>query len=102
MRRSVACRHGPHLAPNTSPADLDIPILGQLASAQLPLGDALELGPLEIVGFDAPLGRGPLREEPLEHAPRHPDHTLVLADLDPELDSQPFGVSPGVPRGRQG
>ena len=40
------------------PADLHGPILDQLASAQLPLGDALEEGPLEVVGFDAFLGRG--------------------------------------------
>jgi hypothetical protein len=48
--------------PQVAPADLDIPVRGQLAPAQLPLGDALELGPLEIVGFDAPLGGRPLRE----------------------------------------
>jgi hypothetical protein len=41
-----------------SPADLHIPILGQLAAAQLLLGDALEPGPLEVAGFDAPLGVG--------------------------------------------
>jgi hypothetical protein len=34
------------------PADLNIPVLGQLAPAQLPLSDALEPGPLEVVGFD--------------------------------------------------
>jgi hypothetical protein len=28
------------------PADLDIPVLGQLPPAQLPLSDALEPGPL--------------------------------------------------------
>jgi hypothetical protein len=28
------------------PADLHVPILGQLALAQLPLGDALKSGPL--------------------------------------------------------
>jgi hypothetical protein len=61
------------------PADLDIPILSQLAPAQLPLGDALELGSLEVVDLDAPLG-----QEPLEDVPRHPDHAPILADLDPE------------------
>ena len=44
------------------PVDLDIPILGQLSPTDLPLGDALEPGPLEVVGFDALLGGGPLRE----------------------------------------
>ena len=43
------------------PADLHGPILDQLASAQLPLGDALEPRPLEVVRLDAPLGRRPLR-----------------------------------------
>ena len=38
------------------PADLDIPILGQLALAQLPLGDALEPGALSVLGFYTPLG----------------------------------------------
>jgi hypothetical protein len=78
------------------PADLDIPILGQLTPAQLPLGDALEPGPLEIISLDAPLGRGALREQPLEHPPRHPDHAMVLADLDPELHRLPLGIPAGV------
>ena len=42
------------------PADLDIPILGQLAPSQLPLSDALEPGPLEVVGLDAALKGGSL------------------------------------------
>jgi hypothetical protein len=33
-------------------------MLGQLASTNLPLGDALEPGPLEIVRLDAALGVG--------------------------------------------
>jgi len=59
----LTCRHGPtwHLA-QVPPADLDIPILGQLAPSQLPLGDALEPGSLEVVRFDAPLRGRPLRE----------------------------------------
>jgi hypothetical protein len=35
--------------------------LGQLAPAQFPLGDALEPGPLAVVGVDAALGDGPVR-----------------------------------------
>jgi len=31
----------------------------------------------------------PLREQPLENVPRHPDHISVLPDLDPEPDSLP-------------
>ena len=56
-----------------------------MAPPLLPLGDALEPGPLEVVRLDAPLGGRPLWEEPLEHAPRVPNHALVLGDLDPEL-----------------
>src|SRR6516225_9293003 len=50
---------GLHLA-QVSPADLDVPVLGQLPPAQLPLSDALKPGPLEIISLDAPLGSGPL------------------------------------------
>jgi hypothetical protein len=46
-----------HLA-QVPPADLYIPVLGQLPPAQLPLGDALEPGSLEIVGFDGTFGVG--------------------------------------------
>ena len=77
------------------PADLHIPILGQLPPAQLPLGDALEAGPLEEVCFDAPLGGGPLSGQPLEHPPRNPDHSPALADLDPELHGLPLGTPAG-------
>ena len=40
------------------PADLDIPIVGQLPSAQLSLGNTLEPGPLEVVSLDARSGVG--------------------------------------------
>src|SRR5262245_47861494 len=44
-----------------APADLHVPILGQLAPAQLPLGDALEPGALEVVRLDAALRGRSLR-----------------------------------------
>jgi hypothetical protein len=69
-----------------APTDLDVPVLGQLAPARLPLDDAFEAGST----VDAPLGGEPLREQPLKHAPRHPDQAAVLADL--ELDGLPRGV----------
>ena len=37
-------------------ADLDVTIISQLPPTDLPLGNALEPGPLEVVGSDAPLG----------------------------------------------
>ena len=46
-----------HLA-QVAPVDFIVPVLGQLAPAQLPLGDALEPGPLEVVGFDTFPGAG--------------------------------------------
>jgi hypothetical protein len=48
--------------PQVAPADLHVPILGQLAPAQLLLSDALEPGPLEIVRLNAALGGRPLRQ----------------------------------------
>ena len=40
--------------------------------------------------FGAPLWGRPLQEQPLEH---HPNHALVLADLDPDLHGLAFGIS---------
>ena len=40
-----------------------------------------------MVRFDALLGGGPLREQPLKHPARDPCHAVVLPDLDPELHS---------------
>ena len=44
-----------------APADLHVPVLGQLPLPEFALRDALEAGPLGVVGFDAPLGSGPIR-----------------------------------------
>jgi hypothetical protein len=53
--------HWPMALADVPPADLDVPVLSQLAlPAQLPLNGTLEPGPLEIVRLDASLGRGPL------------------------------------------
>ena len=41
---------------------------------------------------------GPLREQALEDPPRDPDHSPVLADLDPELN----GLALGIPAGYLG
>jgi hypothetical protein len=87
-----APRHLFAALPEVPSTNLDIPIIGQLAPAKFALGDALEPGALEIISLDAPLGGGPLREQPLEHAPRHPDHAVVLANLDLELHGLPLGI----------
>jgi hypothetical protein len=52
------------------------------------------LGNKEIL--DAPLRRGTLREQPLEHAPWDPDHAFVLADDDAELHGLPVRIPAGA------
>ena len=48
---SVALRTLSHVPP----AELDIPIFGHLATTHLPLGDAFEPGPLEVISLDVAL-----------------------------------------------
>jgi putative ABC transport system substrate-binding protein len=93
-RRHGSDRYSAHVPP----ADLDIPVLGQLPPTHLPLGNAFEPGRLEIVRLDAPLGGWPVGQEPLEDAPRDPDHAAVLPDLDPEHYGLPIGVSAAIIR----
>jgi hypothetical protein len=103
LRASIALLKSP-ASRSRKPPQQD-PILhepaGQLSPPQLPFGDALEPGPLEIVGFDAPLGSRPLGAQPLEYAPRDPDHAAVFADLDPELHRPAARHPAGVPRERR-
>jgi hypothetical protein len=60
-------------------ADLDVAVLGQYAVAEPAFGDALEPGSMYIVRFNAPLGRGPLRQQALKHPPRNPGHANFQA-----------------------
>jgi len=43
--------------PQIATGDLDVPIVGQLPAANLPLGDEFEPGPVQVVGFEAAFGR---------------------------------------------
>jgi hypothetical protein len=43
--------------PQIATGDLDIPIVGQLPAANLPLGDEFEPGPMKMVRFEAAFGR---------------------------------------------
>jgi hypothetical protein len=62
--------------------------------AQLPLGDALEPGPLDVVApLRTPRGVGRSGGRELEDLPPYPDHPSVLADLDPEVHGLPLGAS---------
>ena len=66
-------------------ADFDVAIVGQLPATDLPLGDEFEPGPMQMVGFEATLGR-----RGLEHAPRHPHYAVILADADAKDDAAPI------------
>ena len=65
------------------PTDLKVPALSQLPLAELPLGDALEPGPLGGASSNEPLGGWVAPGAALEDAPRDPNHPAVLTDLDP-------------------
>jgi hypothetical protein len=39
--------------PQIATGDLDIPVVGQPPTANLPLGDDFEPGPLKMIGFEA-------------------------------------------------
>jgi hypothetical protein len=56
-----ACRHDPHPAnlAQVPPADLDAPVVSQLAAPEFSLGNALEPGPLEVVGASRGRSCGP-------------------------------------------
>ena len=64
--------------------DLDIAVVGQLLTANLPLGDQFEAGTVEMVGFEAAFGRGGLWKQGLEHAPGNPHHAFIVAYPDAE------------------
>jgi hypothetical protein len=78
--------------------DLDIAVIGQLPTANLPLGDQFEPGSVKTVGFKAAFGRGGLWKQDLEKAPGNPHYAFILAHPDAELDGVPVGVPPGVRR----
>jgi hypothetical protein len=82
--------------PQISARDFDIAIIGQLPAAQFAFGYQFEPGPLKMVGFEAPLRRWGLREQALKDPPADAHNASILADLNPELDSHPVGVPPGV------
>jgi hypothetical protein len=66
--------------------DLDIAVVHKLAAANLPLGDKLKPGSMEMVGFEAAFRRGGLWKQDLEHAPGNAHYALIFAQADAELD----------------
>src|SRR6266851_2096954 len=79
-------------------ADLNIAVLGQLPTPDLPLGNQFEPCSLQMVRFQAPLRRRRLVKQGLEHPAGNPDNALVLADADAELDRSMLAVPSGIGR----
>jgi hypothetical protein len=67
-----------------------------LAAPQLPLGNKLEAGLLEVVSLDAAFGCNAAVDKSAERVPRNADDALILAYADAELDRLPIGVPPGI------
>jgi hypothetical protein len=65
-------------------------------AAQLPFGDQFEPGPLQMVGFKAPLGCRGLIKQALEHPPGNPHHAFVFPDANAEFDGRSFGAPAGI------
>src|SRR5436309_12661106 len=72
--------------PQIATGDLDIAVVGQLPSTNLPLGDQFEPRPVKVVRFEAAFRRRSLWKQDLENAPGHAHHTLIFADAYTELD----------------
>jgi hypothetical protein len=79
-----------------SAGDLDIAVRAQLATAHLPFGHQFEPRPIHVIGFEAALRGWGLVEQELENPPRHPNHALILADTDAELDGTLISVPSGI------
>jgi hypothetical protein len=83
-------------AAQVAAGDLDIAVIGQLPVSQLPLGDALELGAMHIIGFDAALRRYRRIDKAAERLSWNAHHSLVFSDADPELDRLPVGIPASI------
>jgi hypothetical protein len=67
-----------------------------LTAAQLSLGRSLEARSLQVVRFNATLGRGGIGQQALEHTPKYPHHAVVFANFNAKLDSLPLGIPSSV------
>jgi hypothetical protein len=72
--------------PQITTGDLDIAVVGQLPSTNLPFGDQFEPRPVKVVRFEAAFRRRSLWKQDLENASGHAHHTLIFADAYTELD----------------
>jgi len=67
--------------------DLDVAVVGQLPSPNLPLSYEFEPSPVNVVGFDAAFRYGSLTKQDLENAPGHAYNALIFADAYAEFDN---------------
>jgi hypothetical protein len=72
--------------PQIATGDLDIAVVGQLPSTDLPFGDQFEPRPVKVVRFEAAFRRRSLWKQVLENASGHANHTFIFADAYTELD----------------
>ena len=84
--------------PQIATGDLDIAVVGQLPSTNLPFGDQFESRPVKVVRFEAAFRCRSLWKQDLENAPGDAHHTVIFADAYTELDDGSLGVSPGIGR----
>src|SRR5947209_20438245 len=82
--------------PQIATADLDIAVVGQLPSTNLPFGDQFEPRPVKVVGFEAAFRCRSLWKQDLEYTARNPHHAFVFAYTDAELDYGAVGIPTSV------
>jgi len=81
--------------------DLDVPVVGQLSSTDLSLGDPLEPSAMDVIRFEATFGRWAFVEKGLECATVDAHDAFIFTDGDAERDTAPVGVPPSILRERQ-
>jgi hypothetical protein len=88
----------PFSFPQIATGDLNIAVVGQLPSTNLPFGDQFEPRPVKVVRFEAAFRCRSLWKQDLENAPGHADDTLIVADAYTELDDGSLGVPASIGR----
>jgi hypothetical protein len=83
-------------SPKIAARDLGVAVIGQLSAANLPLSDEFEPGTMKVIAFEAAFRRRGLINRRLEDAPGNPNHPLIVAHPDSELDGVSFRAPPSV------
>jgi hypothetical protein len=84
--------------PQIATGDLDIAVVSQLPSTNLPFGNQFEPRPVKVVRFEAAFRRRSLWKQDLENASGHAHHPLIFADAYTELDDQSLRVPASIGR----